>query len=405
MTGRLSVLWITPHTPTSNSTGGAMRAYELLRGCAKGHDVEVWQTGAGGPDAELKLTDDRWHRYPAREASRRRHKIGVLVDPLPLAAWSSTHELTRRAVDNAASAGHDLIVVDQYSAYGLLGLLRACGLPWIHIEQGIEWRLAASIARRAPTPYGVILNASNAARAWWWGRRTVREADGVVAASEPDAAALRAWGARRVHVAPNGTRIPAAPAHQPRPGQARRLLFLGSLDYWPNVDACEWLTSKLMPAIRREVPDAVLTVIGRKPLPRVMRLHDPASGIEVVGEVDEVRPWLAGSDVLLVPMRAGHGTKIKMIEAAANGLPMVATDQADAGLDYGAAGAALTARDAPAFVAQTVALLRDPELRQRLSTRARSIVAGSDWDEIGARFAAWLPEVAAARGAAGVPVR
>jgi glycosyltransferase involved in cell wall biosynthesis len=311
------------------------------------------------------------------------------------------HELTRRAVEDAAR-GADLIVLDQHCAYGVVAALREARVPWVHIEHGIEWRLAASVARRAPTPYGVALNGSNAARYWWWERRIVRAATGVVAVSEADAAVFGGWGARRVHVAPNGTRIPDRPAHTPSPRPATRLLFLGSLDYWPNVDACRWLAADLMPAIRREMPAAVLTIVGRNPVAQVRRLHDPAAGVTVAGEVPDVRPWFGSSDVMLVPLRSGHGTKIKMIEAAAHGLPMVATRTADSGLEFGAAGAASVADGRSDFVAKAVELLADAGLRARMSERGRAVARDFDWDVIGERLAGWLAEVASPRVPAAV---
>ncbi|MFI2641987.1 glycosyltransferase [Streptomyces sp. NPDC018610] len=164
--------------------------------------------------------------------------------------------------------------------------------------------------------------------AWWRRvhRRAAREADVAVAACAGDA--VRLGGARATAVVvPNA--YPARPPGPPRPGGAT-LLFQGSFDWAPNADAAGWLTREILPLIHERIPGARVVLAGAS-TPRTAALAGPH--VEVTGAVPSMTPHLRSADVVVVPLRVGSGTRIKILEAFAHGVPVVSTTIGAEGLD------------------------------------------------------------------------
>jgi glycosyltransferase involved in cell wall biosynthesis len=154
--------------------------------------------------------------------------------------------------------------------------------------------------------------------------------------------------------------------------QGPRILFVGHLSYRPNVTAAEWLAKAIMPALRRKLPGASLVLAGRSPHRRVRALA--ASGIEVFENPASLAPVYASTDIAVVPLRSGGGTRIKVIEAMAAGLPVVATGLAVEGLGLEPGHHYLEAETAHQHVAGIVRLWEDPELCTHLISEGEALV-------------------------------
>jgi glycosyltransferase involved in cell wall biosynthesis len=165
---------------------------------------------------------------------------------------------------------------------------------------------------------------------------------------------------------------------KPRTG---RILFLASLDYYLNQDALDYFLRRIMHLISRRFPAAKLQVVGKgSPLELKKRLMQCA-GVEFVGEVGDVRPYLAKAAVVVVPLRVGGGSRIKILEALAMGKPVVSTSIGAEGLAL-SDGVHIALADTPTeFAARTVELLRSHEECQRLGENGRRLVIERySWD-------------------------
>jgi sugar transferase (PEP-CTERM/EpsH1 system associated) len=148
------------------------------------------------------------------------------------------------------------------------------------------------------------------------------------------------------------------------------LVFLGKMDYYPNVDAVGYFCHDILPMIQQEVPTARFTIVGRNPSRRVRQLAQ-LPGVSVTGEVPDVRPYLQSAAVSVAPLRVARGMQNKVLESMAMQVPVVASSRAFEGLDA-VAGEHLLVADTPqGFAAHVVALLREPELRQRIAQAGR----------------------------------
>lgn len=174
-----------------------------------------------------------------------------------------------------------------------------------------------------------------------------------------------------------------------------RIVFWGRLDFEPNVEALTWFVRKAWPRIHHDCPQARFEIAGRQPVQAVKNLRQVA-GVNLVGPVESITEFAAGASAVVLPMRSGAGIKNKLLEAAAMGLPILASPQAVTGLEWipGCEPFEL-ARSAEDWQAGTKRLLHDAALRMRLGSNARRWVCQyHDWDKAAHRLRAWLRKLA-----------
>jgi glycosyltransferase involved in cell wall biosynthesis len=190
--------------------------------------------------------------------------------------------------------------------------------------------------------------------------------DALLACSSPDAALLEGWGARSCTVVPNAVRWPSpAGAAEPR----HDLLFVGNLSYGPNVAGVRWLCEQVLPLL----PGVRVAIVGSRPGAEVLALAD-GERVTVAGDVPEVGPWYAGARIAVVPLHAGGGTRIKVLEAFAHQRPVVSTAVGVAGLEL---EDVLVADTPAAFAGACRRLLEDPSLAERTARRGERAVRES----------------------------
>ena len=182
--------------------------------------------------------------------------------------------------------------------------------------------------------------------------------------------------------------VPGADAREPG-----LMIFVGSMDYSANVEAAVMGATEILPQVRRTVPQARFRIVGRHPTRRVRRLAE-LPGVEVTGEVPDVEEHLRAAALALVPLRVVRGIQNKVLEAMANGLPVVASEEVARCLGDGARPALATGGDAAGLADHAAALLRDRSARERAGRAGREYVAANhDWDGIGAQWDRLIEEV------------
>ena len=152
------------------------------------------------------------------------------------------------------------------------------------------------------------------------------------------------------------------------------IAFLGSMDWIPNVDAVTWFVRDILPAIKKRFPHVRFLIIGRNPTTQVIALANGNSNVEVTGTVPDVRPFLSQAETMVVPLRIGGGTRIKIFEAMAAGIPVVSTKIGAEGLEITPGENILLADDPADFADKTCSLLEKPELRNSVGQAGRSLV-------------------------------
>ncbi len=224
--------------------------------------------------------------------------------------------------------------------------------------------------------------------------RAAASADLTVVVSELDRQLLRAFEPlENIRVMPNGIEVDAIPLAYP-PAESKDILYLGSLSYFPNSQAAIELAREIMPLVRSRLPDARLAIVGRSPPPAVLELAGEP-GVSVHGDVPDVAPYFNAARVMAVPLRAGGGTRLKILEAMAYGIPVVTTSVGCEGIDAKDGRELLIADDEQAFAAAIHRLLTCPQDWLAIRDNARRLVAERyNWSRIISRYEDMLTQLA-----------
>jgi glycosyltransferase involved in cell wall biosynthesis len=221
-------------------------------------------------------------------------------------------------------------------------------------------------------------------------REVCLAADAVAVVSQPDADAIGSLDPRiKPVVIPNGV---DCDLYVPSEGVCAKplaelsVVFTGKMDFRPNIDACIWFASEILPLLRKETPLAHVSFVGQKPAPQVLALEN-LPGVTVTGFVPDTRPYIADAAVFAVPLRMGSGTRLKVLEAMAMGKAIVSTTFGVSGIEYTNGHDVLVADD-PREFAQTLAqLMRDPARARALGANARRLAESKyDWRIVVPKF-------------------
>ena len=198
----------------------------------------------------------------------------------------------------------------------------------------------------------------------------------VLACSDKDAEAFRDLNSKvPVLVVPNcvDTDFFAPSQSSKHDDAAPVLLFQGSMDWYPNRDAVEFFARSVLPKLRVQIPDVKFVVAGRNPSAEFVSVMAPL-GVEFTGTVPDMRPYIESASIVVVPLRLGSGTRIKILEACAGGRAVVSTRIGAEGLDLRDGREVVMADTPDDMVTSIIALLRDPGRRDALARAARNHV-------------------------------
>lgn len=367
-----------PWPPHRGDQARALQVAELL---ALEHEVTllVPEPGDGCAAAPPPGLPYRLATYPRPRRPRLGAGAGVaraLLERLPLQSglfWNpALGEALRRRVPDT-----DLVVLQLVRLAPHLPHL--AGAP---VLVDLVDSLALSTARRAELdrrPLGPLLRHE----ARWlarWERRLVLESDGAMVVSRRDrdaiAHGLPPGRARLLHVVPLA--VPPAPSgplpSPPSPPRPPVLAVTGNLGYFPTREGLGWFLAEVWPVLRERRPDLRLVAAGARPGRRLRRAL-AAAGARLEEAPPDLRPILAEATVALAPMRGGAGQPMKVVEAWAAGVPVVATPWAAAGTTASPGEDLLVADDVEGWCRAILALVDDPDLRARLAASARARLA------------------------------
>jgi len=216
-------------------------------------------------------------------------------------------------------------------------------------------------------------------------RTTLGKFHHIIAVSEHDRRQLLAMNpACEISVVPTGVDTSKFSVAPPSCTNPPRVVFIGSMDWEPNIDAADYFCTQIWPSIRAQFPTAIFQIVGRNPVVKVQRLA--SSSVEVTGTVPSVEEYLTSASVVVVPLRIGGGTRLKIFEAMARGRAVISTSVGAEGLAVEDGRDLLLADDAPSFAEAMLLLLRDASRRHKIEQAAVRLAVQYDWSQIAKQF-------------------
>jgi len=389
------VLFLTQVLPYPLNSGAKIRQYHMLRHLARGHSVTLvsFTREDDPPEAveHLRSICQEVHPVPMRRSAWRNLRAaaeGVLSGLPMVIARDKVAEMEatlQRLVTEQATDGrrpYDIIHADQLSMawWGrLVSAMAARNRPRTLLdEHNAIYLLAQRMADTEGNPLRRAIMAQEARAFRRYEAEMCRAFDAVLTVTEEDREHLLALfpADERERLAQKFTVVPiCVDPEQVSPvahgdGGAPTVLHMGTMFWPPNVHGVLWFAREVLPLIHEKVPDARFVVVGKNPPQEVQALaEDPR--VEVTGYVADPMPYLEAAHAFVVPLHAGGGMRVKIVDAWLWGLPMVSTPIGAEGISCRDGEHLLLAEDAQAFAEATVRLLTDPELNGRLRANGR----------------------------------
>jgi glycosyltransferase involved in cell wall biosynthesis len=381
--------------PFAVNSGGHQRLSHLLKGVASAGEVTLAYPitgGAIGPDLEaLRPFCQQVYTFPFESLAYQRdyrlprplywatHKLRYLDPVTPASIQQLSSPQAKALVAELCSRHFDLIWGQRISSLPMLPRLVTSRVI-IDLDDLEHRSLRSRLLLWKDPPHMIPLQ--------WFEFLKLRRLEcslselpyEFVVCSEADRKIIGA--ASNVWVIPNGIDLPIQPKNLPDENSAPVLLFLGYMAYEPNADAALFFAKRVLPLILRDFPEAKFLVVGRDPTLPVRRLNDDKS-VLVTGTVPEVADYLRSASVVVVPIRFGGGTRIKILEALAYGKAVVSTTKGAEGIDVESNKHLLLA-DSPEDLARACTrLLKDTALRKRLGEDGHRLIQDRyQWKDI-----------------------
>ncbi|HEX4441762.1 MAG TPA: glycosyltransferase [Thermoanaerobaculia bacterium] len=384
---------VLPRPPHPTRDGLAIRNYHLLAALAGEFrvlalallDPERDYGGEAPPGVALEAVP---------QTRRGRRRAAAVAGSLLVGGAYSARLYRSRALEArvaAAVRGERPAWVLAHSYHVAPGALSAGAPVWIDFHN-LDAEIWRRVAGTAASPGERLFARIQAPRVEALEARVAAAAAGLSCVSERDAEALRTLGARAAPcVTPNGVDLGRYAMREAQPA-GEVVFFVGDLSWPPNAEGVRWLRDRVWPELVRRRPGASVEILGRGAPPDLAPAAS-ANGFRLLGEGGDTRPHWARAAVAAVPLHAAGGTRLKILEAAASGVPVVATPVGAEGLEL-RDGAEIRLRDdAPGFAEAVASLLADPAAARRQAEAARARVEEHyDWNAIGRAFARAVAE-------------
>jgi len=396
----MRILWVKANKILPVHSGGDLRSFNILRQLAKSEDVIFFSYYDGPADAEYesKLQEQlpgsicvSMGRGQSGQVSRGIDYLRRLPEQAPYAVSRFGSGKVRERLRSCLSQKRADVVVADFldSAVNLPEYLEVPSVLFQHNVESEIWRRHATHGSSGLKKliYGVEFS-----KMLRYEKKAVTQFDHVIAVSDHDKKLMSAWvEAKRITVVPTGVDTEQfCPGQQPGP-EKPLVVFVGAMDWEPNVDAVNYFCAEIWPKVLAKVPGTHFRIVGRNPDRRVRALA--GASVEVTGRVPSVAEHLREASVVVVPLRVGGGTRIKIYEAMAVGKAVVSTTVGAEGLDVHHRQDIVLSDQPDDFAESVAALLRDAGARGRLGRAATELAAKHGWPLIGAKFKEILQNV------------
>ncbi len=397
----LKILWIKTELLHPVDKGGKIRTYEMLKQLKQEHHViylalDDGMASLNGSEAAREKAAEYCHELvTVPHHTRAKFSVGFYVElfqnlfsRLPYAVKKYESEGMRQEILRQIEINKPDVVVCDFLTPSV-NVPERLGCATVLFQHNVE----AMIWKRHYETQRNLLKRLYLYGQWRkmlaFERKECHRYDQVIAVSREDSEMMRQdYQLEQVTDVPTGVDTEFFRPQSNTEMEPVSLVFTGSMDWIPNVDAINWFCNDILPLVRAKVPNVKLTVVGRSPGRELLELAERDSSVVVTGRVDDVRPYMESAAAYIVPIRIGGGTRLKIYEAMAMEKPLVSTTVGAEGLPVADGEELLLADTAASFAEAVVRVLRDQPFAHQLAQRAANTVRERfGWNGVAAKFA------------------
>lgn len=386
----MRIFMLTPYLPYPLLSGGQVRTYNLLKQISQQHEVTLF--------ALIKHEEEKEHlkeleKYCTKIRVFRRtsspwHPKNVLSAAFSAYPFVVTRNLVSQLkgeIQKELQQGeYDLIHVETFY---MMPNIPPTEVPVLLVEQTIEYlgyeSFAQKITRKLPLLRPLLHIDIGKIR--HWEKKYWRSCDQLVTVSEDDKKFIHEVEPKikDIAVVSNGVDMQFFSEVKKRPSPRPTILFVGTFNWLPNVEAVEYLVEKVWPYIKAVIPDVQLRIVGSSPTKKILEYQKHDEQIVVTGRVDDIRTEYAGANILLAPVFSGKGTRYKVLEAMATQTPVIGTSIALEGINAEEGIHCLIADEPEEMAQQAILALENLQLQRDLGKAGREFVQKHfSWDQI-----------------------
>ena len=388
----MRILWVKANKLLPVHSGGDIRSYNIARQLARTHELTFlsYYDGPSDADYDRQLGEHfpgavcvATGREQPSTFARGVDYLGRFASPLPYAVGRFACKAVQSRIQQFFNdRTFDVAICDFLDA--AVNFPEELSTTSVLFQHNVETEIWRRHAATESNPVKRRIYNVEFKKMLRYERNAVRKFHHVIAVSEHDRSLMESWvEGSRITVVPTGVDL-----EQYKPDFEREtsplVMFVGAMDWEPNIDAMEYFCREIWPAVLAKSAGAKLRIVGRNPGERVRSLAAPS--IEITGRVPSVLEHLRDASVVVVPLRIGGGTRLKIYEAMAAGKAVVSTSIGAEGLDVRHAHDIVLVDSAESFSSAVSNLLEDKAIRARYEKAAAETAARFDWSVIGERF-------------------
>ncbi len=399
--GKVRILWVKADKLLPVHSGGNIRSYNIARGLNSQHALTFLSYYDGprdeGYEAELKrhFPDSVCLCRGTRSKSLPARALDYLVrfsseGPYAVSRFASS-QVRERLKEWFQERCFDVVVCDFLDA--AVNFPKKITIPTVLFQHNVESEIWRRHALVQSNPAKKLLYQVEFAKMLRYERKIVKQFQHVIAVSEHDRELMSRWvEPSRITIVPTGVDLRQFEAKFPGTETENLVIFVGAMDWEPNIDAVQYFCQEIWPSVRARIPGVRFRIVGRNPDRRVQKLA--GESVEVTGSVPSIVDHLHAAALVVVPLRIGGGTRLKIYEAMATGKAVVSTSVGAEGLDVHHGKDIVLADDATTFAESVVTLLRDEPLRRGYEQSSAALAVQYDWATISEKFLSVLRSLA-----------
>jgi len=386
----MNILFLTPRLPYPSDTGAKIRTWNLLLQAKKtGHNVILLSFVYDKEDVKgIEIIKKEGIKVFIVDGKDKISVITILRAlalnlPLTVAKYSGKkmRVMLREMMKNE---GIDIVHLDHIHMSQYADCCN--GTPTVIDEHNVESVILRRYAEREASFLKKLILRSEYKKMAKFEKTQCFKASKIFVVSENDRNNLTKICGTGINpeIIPNGVDTDYfTPPYAPHPAPFS-IVFTGSLDWFPNEDGLIYFFTEIYPFIKEKIPRVNITIVGKSPSKRLLQFARNDNSVNFTGRVDDIRPFIANAKVFVVPLRIGGGTRLKILEAMAIGLPVVSTSIGAEGLEANNNEQLLIADTPDEFVEKVISVMEDEELEIRLGNEGRRFVEEKyDWKIVG----------------------